>query len=115
MGIRIFGIEFDSVQDLFQLLLRVFDATYSTGEEWLKRLQLQGAAFFAGRLVLSAHESKEVTILKMRNRTVWVQFQSAQIFFLRLRPAPIVPVKAGSESALSFPQFRVEFHCFLRG
>src|SRR5262245_1251742 len=115
MGKIIIGIEFDSVQDLFQLLLRIFDATYSAGEEWLKRFKLRGAVSLDDPLLASPHESKEVTILKMRNRTVWVQFQSAQIFFLRFLPVPIVPVKAGSESAVPFPQFVVEFHCFLRG
>src|SRR5262245_48478658 len=98
MGKRIFWIEFDSVQDLFQLPLRVFGATYSRDEEWLIRLQLRGALFLGGRLVASPHESKEVTIPKMRNRTVWVQFQSALIFFLRFRPVPIVQANDRSES-----------------
>src|SRR5262245_1920380 len=117
MGKIVFGIEVDSVQDLFQRLLRVFGAigaTYSTGEEWLIRLQLRSAVFFGGRLGASPHESKEVTILKMRNRTVWVQFQSALKFFLRFRPVPIVSVNEPSESAVPFPQFVVEVHCFLR-
>src|SRR5215471_12968229 len=116
MGKIIIAIEFDSVQDLFQRLLRVFADTwtYSSGEEFLIWLQLRGAVFFGGRLVGSPHESKEVTILKMRNRTVWVQFQSALKFFLGFRPVPIVRVNELSESAVPFRQFVVEFHCFLR-
>ena len=114
MGKIEIGIEVDSEPDSFHRLLRVPSCSMSV-EEWLKRLQLPGAVSFDARLWASRHFCKEVCILKMRHRTVWVQFQSAQKFFLRFRPIPIVRKNDRSESAVPFRQFVVEFHCFQRG
>src|SRR5262245_54700065 len=106
MGKVEIGIEFDSEPDSFYRLLRVLICSKSV-EEWRIRLQLPDALSFDVRLWASPHSAKEVSILKMRQRTVWVQFQSALKFFLRFRPFPIVHVNERSESAVPFRQFVV--------
>ena len=115
MGKPVIAIEVDSVQDLFQRLLRVLAATYSSRRRMAQTAPASRRGLLDGRLVGSPHESKEVTILKMRHRTVWVQFQRALNILSPLPPSSNRTINAGSESAVPFRQFVVEFHCFLRG
>src|SRR5262249_24807801 len=106
MGKIEIAIELDSELDPFHRLLRVSICCNSV-EVWRLWLQPPGALSLVVALLAFSHSSKEICIEKMRPRTVWVQFQSAQIFFLRFRPVPIVRVNERSESTVPFRQLVV--------